>query len=72
MPNRYRLLAGLFALDVALFALAGIPAFKNANHGVKWILGGIGWFGAVVTTLALILLALATIAQSLRRRTNLG
>jgi hypothetical protein len=73
MLNRYRLLAGLFVLDVALFALAGIPAFKNAHHGVEWILGGVGWFGAVATTLALIVLALATLAQNVRhRRTRLG
>ena len=35
--NRYKLLTGLFALDVALFVLAGVPAFKNAHHGVKWV-----------------------------------
>jgi hypothetical protein len=68
MPNRYTTLAALFALDVALFALAGIPALKNAHHGVKYILGGIGWFGGLACTLLLLVLALTTLAQNLRRR----
>jgi hypothetical protein len=68
MDTRYRLLAGLFALDVVLFALAGLPAFKNAHHGVKWAIGGIGWFGGVVCTLALIVLALVTLFGSARTR----
>ena len=69
MPNRYTTLAALFALDVALFALAGIPAFKNAHHGVRYVLGGIGWFGGLACTLLLIVLALATLTRNLRRRT---
>ncbi|HET7567740.1 MAG TPA: hypothetical protein VFJ91_07110 [Gaiellaceae bacterium] len=72
MPNRYTALAGLFALDVALFALSGVPAFKNAHHGVKYVLGGVGWFGGLACTLALIVLALATLAQNLRRRRAAG
>jgi hypothetical protein len=73
MFDRYRLLAGLFVLDVALFALAGAPAFKNAHHGVRWILGGIGWFGALLTTLVLIVLALVILAKRVRyRRARLG
>jgi hypothetical protein len=66
--NRYRLLTGLFALDVALFVLAGIPALKHAHHGVKWVLGGIGWLGGVACTLALIALALATLVEHARAR----
>jgi hypothetical protein len=66
--NRYKLLTGLFVLDVALFVLAGVPAFKNAHHGVKWAIGGIGWFGGLACTLALIVLALVTVAQRARTR----
>ena len=62
--NRYKLLTGLFALTVALFTLAGIPAFKNAHHGVAWVIGGIGWFGGVICTLVLIALAIATLVQA--------
>jgi hypothetical protein len=70
MPNRYTLLATLFALDVALFAVSGIPALKNAHHGARYVLGGIGWFGGLACTLVLIVLALATLAQNLRRRAH--
>lgn len=66
--NRYTLLSGLFALDVALFVLAGVPAFKHAHHGVKWVIGGIGWFGGLVCTVALIALAVATLVQHARAR----
>jgi hypothetical protein len=66
--NRYKLLSGLFALDVALFVLAGVPAFKHAHHGVKWAIGGIGWFGGLLCTLVLIVLALATLVQHARGR----
>ena len=66
--NRYKLLTGLFALDVALFALSGIPALKDAHHGIKWVLGGIGWFGGLACTLVLIVLALTTLVQHARTR----
>lgn len=68
MRNRYTLLAGLFALDVVFFAVSSIPALKNAHHGFKWVLGGIGWFGGLATTLALIVLAVATLVHNFRRR----
>ncbi len=54
MPTTKRLLVSLFALDVWLFALSGIPAFRNAKHGIKDVIGGIGWFGFMLTTLVLI------------------
>jgi hypothetical protein len=54
MPKTKRILVGLFALDVCLFALSGIPAFKNAKHGIKDAIGGIGWFGFLLTTLVLV------------------
>jgi len=66
--NRYKLLTGLFALDIALFVLAAIPAFGHAHHGVKWVLGGIGWFGGLLCTLVLVALALATLVQHARAR----
>jgi len=66
--NRYKLLTGLFALDVALFVLAGIPAFKHADHGVKWVVGGIGWFGGLLCAVALVALAVATLVQHARAR----
>ena len=69
--SRFRLLAGLFALDVVLFVLGGV--FRDADHGAKWVIGGIGWFGFLIVTLVLIVLAVAMYAQSIRaRRTRMG
>jgi hypothetical protein len=63
-------MAALFALDVCLFALSGIPAFRNAKHGLEDVIGGIGWFGGLLVALALIVLATTTLIRSaLRRRT---
>jgi hypothetical protein len=70
MRNRYALLVKLFVLNIALFALSGIPALKNANGGWKQILGGIGWLGGLLCTLVLIVLASITLIQNLRRRTH--
>lgn len=70
MKGIYRLMAALFALDVCLFALSGIPAFRNAKHGLEDVIGGIGWFGGLLVALALIVLATTTLIRSaLRRRT---
>lgn len=70
MKGIYRLMAVLFVLDVCLFALSGIPAFRDAKHGVKDVIGGIGWFGGLLVALALIVLATTTLVRSaLRRRT---
>jgi hypothetical protein len=63
MPKTKRILVGLFALDVCLFALSGIPAFRNAKHGMRDVIGGIGWFGFLVTTLALIVIAVWTLVS---------
>lgn len=68
MHPRSLLLAKLVVLDIALFALAGIPALKNADSGWKLILGGIGWFGGLLCTLVLIVLATIALVQGLRRR----
>jgi hypothetical protein len=55
-------------LDVALFALAGASPFKHAHHGIKWVIGGIGWIGGLACTLVLIALALTTLVQHARTR----
>jgi uncharacterized membrane protein len=52
MKRIYRVLLALLVLDVILFALSGV--FQDADHGVKYVLGGIGWFGFLLLTAALI------------------
>jgi hypothetical protein len=66
MKRIYKTIAALFALDICLLILSGIPAFKNANHGAKDVIGGIGWFGFLLTTLVLVVLAITALVQ--RRR----
>jgi hypothetical protein len=68
MKGIYKLMASLFVLDVCLFALSGIPALKDAKHGVKWVLGGVGWFGGLLVAVALIVLAIVAIVRAARSR----
>ena len=63
MSTTKRLLIGLFALDVCLFALSGVPTFRDAKHGIKDVIGGIGWFGFMLTTLALIVYSAALLIR---------
>jgi hypothetical protein len=57
MRKLYQAMLALFGASAGLLLMSGIPALKNAKHGWKDVLGGIGWFGGVLTALALILLA---------------
>jgi hypothetical protein len=70
MRNRYALLAKLVVLNIALFAMSGVPALKNADGGWKEVLGGIGWFGGVICAFVLIVLATVTLIQGIRRRAH--
>ena len=60
MKGIYKLLMTLFVLDVVLLVLSGV--FKDA-HGFTGVLGGIGWFGFLLVTLVLIVLAGTAIAR---------
>jgi hypothetical protein len=72
MSKLYRMMIALFVAAAALIGISGIPALKNADHGWKWILGGIGWFGGLLLALAVIVLALYALARAAaaRRRAN--
>jgi hypothetical protein len=72
MSKLYRLMIALSVSAVVLIGISGIPALKNADHGWKWILGGIGWFGGLLLALAVIVLALYALARAaaVRRRAN--
>jgi hypothetical protein len=67
MKGIYKLLATLFVLDVCLLVLSGLPGTKDATHGYKWVLGGIGWFGFMVTTVALVAVAVTALVRRGRR-----
>jgi hypothetical protein len=68
MSKLYRTMIALFAAAAALIGISGIPALKNADHGWKWILGGIGWFGGLLLALAVIVLALYALARAAAAR----
>jgi len=72
MSKLYRIMIALFVAAAALIGISGIPVLKNADHGWKWVLGGIGWFGGLLLALAVIGLALYTLARAAaaRRRAN--
>jgi hypothetical protein len=51
----------------AVLLVAGYP-FRDDSHGVRWVLGGIGWFGFLLCMLALIVLAVVALGRSVFRR----
>ncbi|MGN6330475.1 MAG: hypothetical protein ACTHOD_02345 [Motilibacteraceae bacterium] len=62
-----RQLAITFAvLAVALFVLSG--ATKDATHGLGLVVGDIGWFGFLLSLLGLVLVAVAGVVVTARRR----
>jgi hypothetical protein len=64
--NLYKLMGSIFGVAIVLFVLSGV--FKDDDHGVKWVLGGIGWFGFLLCALVLIVLALVALARNVRSR----
>lgn len=72
MSKLYRAMIALIVTAATLIGISGIPALKNADHGWKWVLGGIGWFGGLLLALAVIVLALYALARAAaaRRRAN--
>jgi hypothetical protein len=68
MSKLYRTMIALFVAAAALIGISGIPALKNADHGWKWVLGGIGWFGGLLLALAVIVLALYALARAAAAR----
>jgi hypothetical protein len=56
----------LVALAIPLLILAAV--FADDKHGVKWVLGGIGWFGFWLCVLALIVWGVWTFFRTMRMR----
>lgn len=61
----YKAMGAVAALAVLLL-LEGYP-FRNDEHGIRWILGGIGWFGFLLCVVVLIVLSLVALGRLLRR-----
>ncbi len=64
----YKTMGGIGILAVVLLALS--YPFRNDEHGIRWILGGIGWLGFLLCVLTLIVLALAALGRGVWRRTT--
>jgi hypothetical protein len=69
-PGRraYVTLVSLVILAVILFAISGIPRFRDANHGIDAVVGGIGWFGGLLTALVFLVLLVRTLWLARRQR----
>ena len=68
MNPLYKTMIGTAGLGAVLLAMSAV--FQNDDHGVKWVLGGVGWFGFMLCVLALIVLALVALGRSVLRRTS--
>ena len=66
MQGLYKTMIGAAVLAVPLLVLSGI--FKSDVHGVKWVLGGVGWFGFLLCVLVLIVLALLALGRGIYRK----
>lgn len=64
MKTLHKLMLALLVLAIALIGISGIPAFRNADHGVKYVIGAIGWFGGLVCALVLIVLAIVSLVRA--------
>ena len=62
------LAVALATLDITLFALANIPRYSNATHGIDHIVGGIFWMGFLAGTLALLITLALWITRTTRQR----
>lgn len=63
MQHVYRLIGALFVLDICLFVLGGVFA---DSHGIRGVIGGIGWFGFLLTTVVLIVLSVTVLVRKRR------
>jgi hypothetical protein len=58
---------GAVAILGACLLLFSYP-FRNDEHGVRWVLGGIGWSGFLLCGLTLVMLTLIALARLVHRR----
>lgn len=71
MHGRKAGIAGLVVIDVALFMVSGIPAYRDATHGSDFVIGEIAWIGFLLGLLALVVLGVLAVGRRLNdRRTN--
>lgn len=64
----YKTMGGVAVLGACLLVLS--YPFRNDEHGVRWVLGGIGWVGFLLCVLTLIVLALVALGRTIHRRVS--
>lgn len=52
----------------AALVLSGVPRFKNAKHGIDYVIGEIAWLGFLIAALALVVLVAIAVVQLISRR----
>ncbi|MBB2894508.1 hypothetical protein [Flexivirga oryzae] len=62
-----RTLGALLAVAFVLFMGSGVPAWKDATHGVDLVLGDICWFGFMLTALVFLIAGAYTLARAASR-----
>lgn len=62
----YKTMGGVAVVGACLLLLS--YPFRNDTHGVRYVLGGIGWFGFLLGALTVIVLALVALGRTVRRR----
>jgi hypothetical protein len=57
----------LAVVDFALLMTSGVPRYRDATSGVDAVVGEICWFGFLLSTLALVLIAVVALVRRVRR-----
>lgn len=62
-----RTLGVLLAIAFVLFMCSGIPALKDATHGLDFWLGNVVWWGFLLSALTFIAGGVLTVIRNARR-----
>ena len=63
----YRSIPLVLALDVAALLVSGIGRYKNATHGVDYVIGEADWLGFLVGALTLLVLIAVAVRRHVER-----
>ena len=66
----HRLLLAAVAVDVVALFVSGL--LRNAHHGAGAVVGDVAWFTFLIATLAVLVLAVTSIASSVVRRRRIS
>lgn len=68
MQGKKARIAALAVIDVVLFLVSGIPAYRDATDGADLVIGQIAWIGFLLGLLALIVLGALAVGRHLNRK----